>query len=72
VTNQTPGSLLRALIKPHTKPWDLLLPHARFAYNKAPGKATGLSSFKVVHGIDPLSPLDLNPRPLDGFVHLIS
>jgi len=31
VTNRTLGTLLRALIKPHTKAWDLLLPHAEFA-----------------------------------------
>ena len=42
VTNRTLGTLLRALIKPHAKAWDLLLPHAEFAYNKAPSKATGL------------------------------
>jgi len=28
-------------------------------YNQAPRKATGLSPFKVVHGIDPITPLDL-------------
>ena len=65
VTNQPLGTLLRALIKPHAKAWDLLLPHAEFAYNKAPSKATGLSPFKVVYGIDPLSPNDLTPRPQD-------
>ena len=40
VTNQTLGILLRALIRLHFKEWDLLLPHAEFAYNKAPSKAT--------------------------------
>jgi len=45
--------------------WDLLLPHAEFVYNKNPSKATGLSPFKVVYGVDSLSPLDLIPRPLD-------
>jgi len=44
---------------------DLLLPHTEFDYNKAPSNATGISSFKVVYGTDPLSPLDLNPWPLD-------
>jgi len=65
VTNRTLDILLRALIKPHAKAWDLFLPHAEFAYNKTPSTATGLSPFKVVYGIDPLSPLDLTPRPLD-------
>jgi len=65
VTNRTLGTVLRALIKPPAKAWDLLLPHAKFAYNKAPSTATRLSPFKVVYGLDPLSPLDLTPRPLD-------
>ena len=65
MTNRTLGTLLRVLIKHQAKAWDLLLPHAEFAYNKTPSKATGLSPFKVVYGVDPLSPLDLIPRPLD-------
>jgi len=43
VTNRTLGTLLRALIKLQSEAWDLLLPHAEFAYNKAPSKATGVS-----------------------------
>ena len=70
VTNRTLGTLLRALIKPHVKAWDLLLPHAEFAYNRAPSKATGLSPFKVVYGVDPLSPNDLTPRPQDQKPHV--
>lgn len=34
------GTLLKALIKFNAQAWDLLLPHARFAYNKAPSKIT--------------------------------
>ena len=45
--------------------WDLLLPHAEFAFNKVPNRTTGISPFKVVYGLDPLGPLDLVPRPLD-------
>jgi len=70
VTNRTLGTLLRALIKPHTKAWDLLLPHAEFASNKAPSKATGLSPLKVVYGIDPLSPNVLTPWPQDQKPHV--
>jgi len=65
VINRTLGTLLRALIKAHAKAWDLLLPPAEFAYNRAPRKATGLSPLKVVYGIHPISPLDLTPWPLD-------
>jgi len=38
VTNWTLGALLRALIKTNSKAWDLILPHAEFAYNMAPSK----------------------------------
>ena len=65
VTNRTLGTLLRILIKHQAKAFDLLLPHAEFAYNKTPSKATSLSPFKVVYETDPLSPLDLIPRSLD-------
>jgi len=62
VTTRTLGTLRRALIKPRSKAWDLLAPHAQFAYNKSSNKVTSLFPFKVVYGIDPLSPLDLTPR----------
>ena len=65
VTSRTLGTILRALIKPHLKAWDLLLPHVKFTYNKAPSKTTSVSPFKVVYGFDPLGPLDLVPRPVD-------
>ena len=59
------GTLLRVLIKLDSKAWDLLLPHAKFAYNKAPSKAVGLSSFETVYGSYPLSPFDVMPQPMD-------
>lgn len=66
VTDRTIETLLRTFISPQSKKtWDILLSHAEFAYNQAPSKATGLSPFKVVYGIDPITPLDLMPRPLD-------
>jgi len=37
----------------------------RFSYNRAPSKVTGMSSFKVVYGVDPLGPLDLVPKATD-------
>ena len=58
------GALLKALIKSNSKAWDLILPHARFTYNKAPNKTTNLSPFKIVYGVEPLSPLDLVLRSM--------
>ena len=37
-----------------------------FAYNIAPSRTTGLSPFKVVYGIEQLSPLALTPWPLES------
>ena len=65
VTNRTLGVLLRALIKSNLKSWDQLLAYAEFAYNREPNKATSLSPFKVVYGVEPLSTLDLTPGPID-------
>jgi len=65
VINRTLGTLLRVLIKPQSRAWDLLLQHAEFSYNKAPNRTTGISPFKVVYGVDPVGPLDLVLRPLD-------
>jgi len=65
VTNRTLGMLLRALIKANAQAWDLVLPHAEFVYNKVPSKTTEMSLFKVVYGIEPLSPLDLVSRTMD-------
>jgi len=63
VTNRTLGTLLWALIKKNIKTWDELLPHAEFAFNRAPSKATGLSPFQIVYGQNPRTPLDLIPVP---------
>ena len=45
--------------------WDLLLPHADLAYNKAPSKTMGMCLFKVTYENDPLSFLDLMPKVVD-------
>lgn len=46
VTNRTLGALLRSLITKSVKQWEMLLPHAEFAYNRVPHKTTGLSPFE--------------------------
>jgi len=43
-----------------------LLTHVEFTYNKAPYKATGLSPFKAVYGVDPLTSRDLIPRAIES------
>jgi len=61
VTNRTLATLLRVLVKRNIKGWDELLCHAKFAFNRTPSKATGLSLFQVVYGNNPRTPLDLVP-----------
>jgi len=42
-----------------TKEWDLKLPHAEFAYNRAPSFATAHSPFESCYGIHPLTLIEL-------------
>ena len=65
VTNRTLGALLRALIKTNSKAWYLILPHTEFANNMAPNKTISFHPFKIVYGIESLSPFNLIPRPMD-------
>jgi len=37
-----------------------------FVHNRAPHKTTGLSPFKAVYGVDPLTPSNLIPRIIEG------
>jgi hypothetical protein len=64
VVNRSLGNLLRCLITDHHTTWDLLLPHAEFAYNSSVNRSTDLSPFKIVTGKRPQVPLDLTPLPL--------
>lgn len=41
------------------------MPHAEFAYNRTPMRATGCSPFEALYGINPLTPIDLAPLPTD-------
>ena len=63
VVNQSLGNLLRCLIADHNTSWDLLLPHAEFAYNNFVNRTTGCSPFEVVTGSKPRTPIDLIPLP---------
>ena len=57
VVNRTLGTLLRVLVQQNLKAWDLLLPHAEFAYNRVPNRTINQSVFKVV--LRPKPPLAL-------------
>jgi hypothetical protein len=64
VINRSLGNLLRCLITDHHITWDLLRPHAEFAYNSSVNRSTGLSPFEIVTGKRPQVPLDLTPLSL--------
>lgn len=63
VTNRSLGNLLRSLVGANPKQWDLVLSQAEFAYNRSNHSSTGKSSFFVVYGRNPFTPLDLTPCP---------
>jgi len=59
VVNRSISTLLRVLLKGNHKSWDDYLHHIEFAYNRVVHNTTKLSSFEVVYGFNPLTPLDL-------------
>ncbi|KAD4180207.1 hypothetical protein E3N88_28798 [Mikania micrantha] len=61
VTNRILGNLLRCLVSLNAKQWDLVLPHAEFAYNRSTHRYTGMSLFLIVYVRNPFTPLDLAP-----------
>jgi len=65
VTNRILTALIRSLVSKSLKNWDLKLPHAKFSYNRAPFYATKHSPFECVYRVNPLTPLDLLPIPLE-------
>ena len=70
VVNRTLFTLLRAIIKKNIKTWEDCLPLAEFAYNRSVHSATKYSSFEIVYGFNPLTPLDLTPLPVSEHVNL--
>ena len=63
VINRRLGNLLRCPVGESLGNWDLLLPHAEFAYNNSVNKSTGKSPFKIAHGYKPRRPFNLIPLP---------
>ena len=64
VTNRTLGTLLRTVLKTNLKRWEDCLPFVEFAYNRSVHSATRMTPFEVVYGRNPLTPVDLTPRPM--------
>nr|GEU79959.1 reverse transcriptase domain-containing protein [Tanacetum cinerariifolium] len=50
---------LGSLIRDHLKLWDLTLPQAEFTYNWSRNHTTGKTSFEIVNGCNPITPLGL-------------
>ena len=48
VTNRTLETILRTLVSKHLRDWDIKLPHAEFAYNRAPHATTGHTPLSMV------------------------
>ena len=46
------------------------MPHVEFAYNRTIHSTTKFSSFEIVYGFNPLTPLDLSPLPMSEHVNL--
>ncbi|GKA52977.1 RNA-directed DNA polymerase [Tanacetum coccineum] len=70
VVNRSLGNLLPSLIRDNAKQWDLILPQAKFAYNRSVNRNTGKSPFEVVYGHNSITPLDLVPVPEVGKFNL--
>ena len=65
MVNRTLGALLRVK---NINSWDKCLSFLEFAYNRAIHSTTHCSSFEIVYGFNPLTPLDLLPIPSNTFV----
>ena len=63
LVNQTLSQLLRYLVGKNLKTWEECLPYVEFSYNRVVNSSTFYSSFEVVYGFNPLSPLNLLPLP---------
>ena len=65
VVNRTLTQLLRAIIQKNLKNQEDCFPFIEFAYNRSVHYTTNYSSFEIVYGFNPLTPLDLIPLTVD-------
>lgn len=66
VVNRTLGNLLRCLASNSPRQWDLVIPHAEFAYNSSRNRSTQKAPFEIVYGRNPSHILDRVPIPNIG------
>jgi len=69
VTNKNLATLLISLMSKSIQELDLKLPHVEFAYNCTRSFATNHSLFESCYGINPLTPLEFIPLPLESRVN---
>ncbi|KAL4318150.1 hypothetical protein GQ457_18G010020 [Hibiscus cannabinus] len=69
VVNRVLTILLRTIIQKNLQTWEESLPHVEFAYNQSIHTTTKCSTFEVVYGFNPLTPLDLLPLPADKIMN---
>ena len=62
--------MLRTIIQKNLKNWEDCFPFFKFAYNRSVHSTTNFSSFEIVYGFNPLTPLDLLPLPVNEMTSL--
>ena len=62
--------MLRVIIQKNLKQWKKCWPHIDFAYNRTVHSTTSYSTFEVVYGFNPLTPLDILPLPTNEYANL--
>ena len=70
VVNRTLSTLLRTIIQKNLKNWEDCFPFIEFAYNRSVHSTINFSSFEIVYGFNPLTPLDLLPLPVNEMTSL--
>jgi hypothetical protein len=68
--NRTLTILLRAIIQKNLKQWEKCLPHIEFAYNRTAHSTSSFSSFEIVYGFNPLTPVEILPLPTNEHANL--
>ena len=56
--------MLHTIVNKNLKKWDECLAYVEFAYNRSVHRTTKQSSFEVIYGFNPTTPLDLVPIPI--------